>query len=127
MSDRDTNRAIAAIAGIAILAGPRRTRPLAGFLYGLTLSRAHGAGRDRLERTIARLFDERRSVGAQVEATEAARARLGAELADAIDRIDTLEQCFGGDPAKWLEDGRRERDRHAAMPDADDDCGGGGS
>lgn len=62
MSDRDTNRVLAVVAGIAILTGPRRTRPLAGLLYGLVLSRAQGASRRRLEAELHGLFAQRKSV-----------------------------------------------------------------
>lgn len=47
-SDSTVLRTLALAAGLAVLAGPRRTRPLAGFLYGVALSRVHGAARHRL-------------------------------------------------------------------------------
>src|SRR3954470_1802183 len=68
MTEREAKAYVALLAGAAVLAGPRRTRPLAGFVYGLTLSRAQGASRDRLERTLLRLFDERTSATAGVRA-----------------------------------------------------------
>ena len=66
-TDRERDGFLALVAAIAVLAGPRRTRPLAGFLYGLVLSRGQGAARERLENTLLRLFDERRSIGARVD------------------------------------------------------------
>lgn len=66
LDDRAVMGALAVVAGITVLAGPRRTRPLAGFLYGVALSRVHGAGRARLEATLLRLFDERSSVARRV-------------------------------------------------------------
>lgn len=47
--DADVNRVLAVFAGLIALAGPRKTRPLAGVLYGLFLSRVHGAAKRRLE------------------------------------------------------------------------------
>lgn len=72
--DRDANRVLALAAGLALLSAHRRSRPLAGVLFGVFLSRAHGAGLARLEATIGRLFDERQSVIRRVEKLE---ARLG--------------------------------------------------
>lgn len=66
----DDNRLMAVIAGLLILAGPRRTRPIAGFLYGAFLSRVAGAGRNRIMAELLRLFDERQSVGVRVSRVE---------------------------------------------------------
>lgn len=70
----ENSRAVAAVVGVVALAGPRRTRPLAAFLYGAALSRAHGAARERtlhqIGDVIGRLFDERTSVGARVDDLE---------------------------------------------------------
>lgn len=66
----DETRVLAVSAGILMLAGPRRTRPLAGFFYGVYLSRAHGAGRARLERVVHDVFEQRKSVTARVEVLE---------------------------------------------------------
>lgn len=68
---------LAFVAGITLLAGPRRTRPLAGFFYGVGLSRAQGAGLQRLERTIERLFHERESIRRDVNAWRDETDRLG--------------------------------------------------
>lgn len=88
MTDRDANRALALIAGIAALAGPRRTRPLAGFLYGLTLSRAQGASRRRLEATLVRLFDERQSVHRQLESHTAWHGEHDAEIEQRLESVE---------------------------------------
>jgi hypothetical protein len=79
-ANRDANRVLALLAGLVALAGPRRTRPLAAFLYGAFLSRVAGHGRRRLEAELLRLFDERTSVGARVAELEArhGRAHIGA-------------------------------------------------
>jgi hypothetical protein len=70
----DDNRTLALVASVVLLAGPRRTRPLAGYLYGLFLSRAHGeslkAAQTAAVATMGRLFDEKTSVGQQVEALQ---------------------------------------------------------
>jgi hypothetical protein len=79
VTEREAIGVLAAVAGIAALAGPRRTRPLAGFLYGVALSRVHGAARAHLERTLLRLFDERASVHARLDEVE---RLLGGRLAD---------------------------------------------
>lgn len=71
MKDREANLVLALLVGILALAGPRRTRPLSAFLYGLFLSRAHGAGARRVERTVVGLFDQRKSVIARVDVLEA--------------------------------------------------------
>lgn len=71
--DRNT-RTLAVFAGVLALAGPKRTRPLSGFLYGCLLSRAHGAARDRqldgVRAVIERLFSEKTSVGTRVDQLE---------------------------------------------------------
>lgn len=119
MTDRDANLVGALMAGIAALAGPRRTRPLAGFLYGLWLSRAHGAGRDRVAgeigQTIGGLFAEKTSVAA---------------------RLDELEPRLA-DVELWISSARRSPRRESPnavlgrivdrVADADDDCGAGGA
>ena len=102
----DENRTLALMAGIAILAGPRRTRPLAGFLYGLFLSRAHGAGRDRVAAELVRLFDERTSAHARIDSLERrmhrrrrmerAMARHIAELYAAVQRLEGTEEATDG-------------------------------
>lgn len=84
LSDREVNGFLAVAAAIAVLAGPRKTRPLAGFLYGLVLSRGQGASRARLEATLLRLFDERRSVAGRVD-----------ELAG---RVEGMEPYLNMDP-----------------------------
>ena len=95
----DENRTLALMAGIAILAGPRCTRPLAGFLYGLFLSRAHGAGRDRVAAELVRLFDERTSAHARIDSLERRmhrRARHIAELYAAVQRLEGTEEATDG-------------------------------
>jgi hypothetical protein len=86
--ERETRRAVALLAGLLVLAGPRRTRPLAGFMYGLTLSRVQGAGVHRANDGIRytygvllQLFDEKTSVGDRV--------------ADLAARVHDLEIAFG--------------------------------
>lgn len=85
------SRVLALIAGILCLAGPRRTRPLAGLLYGAFLSRAHGAGLQRLSHeagdTIGRLFSERTSVAAELAELKAVVAAWG-EVVDYPDAED---------------------------------------
>jgi hypothetical protein len=61
MTDREAALLLSAIALAAMLAGPRRTRPIAGALYGLALSRGQAASRDLLMADLVRLFDERQS------------------------------------------------------------------
>lgn len=68
-------RVIAVLTGIAVLAAPRRTRPLAGVLYGAFLSRVHGSRAARLEATLVQLFDQRTSIHARL-------ARLEDHLSD---------------------------------------------
>lgn len=68
MSPREQNALVGLLAGALVLTGPARTRPLAGFLYGLFLSRAQGSSRQRLERTVADIFDQRKSLTVRVEA-----------------------------------------------------------
>jgi hypothetical protein len=80
VSDRQALGVLAIAAGIAAMAGPRRTRPLAGFLYGVALSRVHGAGRQRLEMTLSRLFDERTSATTQIRHLKARVAGLEREV-----------------------------------------------
>jgi hypothetical protein len=85
MSDRDRNLYAALIVGAVILAGPRRTRPLAGFLYGLVLSRAQGASNRRLEQTMTRLFAERESAHRRIDVLEdVLRTQYGGRDLDAI-------------------------------------------
>lgn len=86
----EQRRMVAALAGGLLLAGPRRTRPLAGFLYGVALSRVHGAARDRLfTETVERmgeLFAQRTSVGARVDRLEAIlRSQYGGKSLEAIE------------------------------------------
>lgn len=83
-TDRERDGFLAVAAAIAVLTGPRRTRPLAGFFYGVMLSRAQGAARARLEATLLRLFDERRSVGARID-------RL-------VERVDGMEPYLNENP-----------------------------
>lgn len=67
----DENRVLALLAGLIVLAGPRRTRPLAGVAYGLFLSRVQGAALRRvtggIAGTIESLFDQRTSVGERLD------------------------------------------------------------
>jgi hypothetical protein len=72
-------RTLALLAGIAAAAGPRRTRPLAGFAYGVFLSRAQGAG-------MARVND-----GASTAARRGAESHASHER-----RLDDLEAVVGG-------------------------------
>lgn len=71
----DDARSAALLLGAVALGGPRRTRPLAAFLYGVAISRAHGHARDQMGReigaVIGRLFSEKTSVGIRVDALEA--------------------------------------------------------
>lgn len=105
MSRREAYRYVAAIAAALILAGPRRTRPLAGALYGWALSRAQGASRANLEATLLRLFAERTSAHAALEwhrhrldlLERVLRAQYGDRHLDAI--LAGVEQPRqGGDP-----------------------------
>lgn len=66
LTEREFTGFLAIAAGLVVLAGPRKTRPLAGMLYGVVLSRAQGAARARLEQTLLRLFEERNSVHARI-------------------------------------------------------------
>lgn len=102
MTRGEANRYVAALAGATVLAGPRRTRPLAGFLYGLALSRAQGSSRDRLERTMLRLFDERTSA---IAAIRAAHQRID----DTRRRLDDAETVLAvhGPPADMARGGAR--------------------
>lgn len=117
-ANADANRILALFAGMAALAGPRRTRPLAGFIYGAYLSRVQGAGRDRvvreIGRTIERLFAEKTSVGARLDALEP-------RVADVETWISSAKRKPSEPPAVIL---GRIVDRVA---DADDDCGAGGA
>jgi hypothetical protein len=83
LTRRELDGFLAVVAAIAVLAGPRRTRPLAGFLYGVVLSRAQGAARERLENTLLRLFDERNSIGARIDALREGQ-RIQAEHFDRL-------------------------------------------
>jgi hypothetical protein len=78
-----------------VLAGPRRTRPVAGVLYGLLLSRAQGASRRNLDATVRGLFDQRSSVLLRVEALEqlvaAHVARTHAGVNALAERLDAVE------------------------------------
>jgi hypothetical protein len=94
ISDRDVNRVLALCAGIAILAGPRATRPLAGFLYGAYLSRIHGAQYRRLHADLLALFDQRRSVTARVDDLA---ARVEA-IADRVERVAEVADVPGPSP-----------------------------
>lgn len=76
ITDAQATRTLAVFAGVAALAGPRQTRPLAGFLYGLLLSRAHGAGVNR--------------IGAMLRAGSEKAERWHAEHRR---RLDNLEQA----------------------------------
>lgn len=96
-------RLLALVAGVAALAGPRRTRPLAGFLYGVMLSRTHGAGRQRLEATIVRLFDERKSALARLDALKDWQDDQAATTSSHMRRLDQIEAVLAdtvgaGDP-----------------------------
>jgi hypothetical protein len=53
-------------------------------LYGLALSRAHGAAQNHLETKVLRLFDQRASVHARV-------AHLAATIARLTERVTDLE------------------------------------
>jgi hypothetical protein len=95
LDDRAVMGALAVVAGITVLAGPRHTRPLAGFLYGVALSRVHAAARARLEATLLRLFDERSSAHAAISALD---RRLYGEhgIVDELDRrVADLEMIAG--------------------------------
>lgn len=76
MSEREEMRILALAAGIAVLAAPRRTRPLAGFLYGLLLSRAHGAALRRVDATMRDLFSQRTSAHERLALLEEAVEEL---------------------------------------------------
>lgn len=111
---RDANRVLALVAAIAILAGPRRTRPVAGFLYGLFLSRGHGASRERLEATLARLFGERESAQRRLDAIEE-RLRPHS-LQERTERLADVLRCswadgLGGGVLTWeqLQESERRR------------------
>jgi hypothetical protein len=67
---KDDTRTLALWAGVLMLAGPRRTRPLAGFAYGVLLSRAHGAHARRLDGVVADVFEQRRAITPRVERLE---------------------------------------------------------
>lgn len=102
LTRRELDGFLAVAAAIAVLAGPRRSRPLAGFFYGLVLSRAQGAARERLENTLLRLFDERSSIGARVAALGAGQ-RINAEhferlYADLLERLDGMEPYLNENP-----------------------------
>lgn len=104
------DRTLAVIAGVTILAGPRRTRPLAGFAYGLFLSRAQGAGLRRIERVVHDVFEQRKSVTARVDMLSVSHeildgrvaagallrrtenGQLKAEVADLRERVEALER-----------------------------------
>jgi hypothetical protein len=101
-TDRERDGFLALVAAIAVLAGPRKTRPLAGFFYGLMLSRAQGAARERLENTLLRLFDERSSIGGRIDAL-AAGQRINAEHFDRLhaelqERVDGMEPYLNENP-----------------------------
>lgn len=116
MTDKHTLQALGGLAAIAVLAGPRKTRPLAGFLYGVVLSRAHGFAVERLDREFGRLFDERQSAHRRLDtqgktlelledrliAVENGRHEEAAARNRIRDRLTTLEACFGGNPEAWL-------------------------
>lgn len=91
MTRRDAYRYTAAIAAAGILAGPRRTRPLAGALYGWALSRAQGASREHLEATMLRLFHERESLRRLLDLRTADFDAVDLEL---IDRVELLERVL---------------------------------
>lgn len=99
---------LAAAAGAVLVAGPSRTRGLAGLLFGVGLSQAHGefaaatAGAvARHAATMGRLFDERKAV---------------------IHRVDRLEQVlssqYGGLPVQRIADGvaKRSSTARGALP-----------
>lgn len=101
-TDRERHGFFAVAAAIAVLAGPPRTRPLAGFLYGLVLSRAQGAARERLEHTLMRLFHERNSIGRRIDLL-ATGQRLNAEHFDRLhgelsERLDGIEPYLNENP-----------------------------
>jgi hypothetical protein len=87
----DENRLLALMAGIAILAGPRRTRPVAGFLYGVFVSRAQGAGLRRLEGELLRLFDERNGAHRRIDPLERRMNRRRVMERALMRRVDVLE------------------------------------
>lgn len=95
----DDTRTLAVIAGITMLAGPRRTRPLAGFAYGLFLSRAHGAGLRRLEGVVHDVFVQRKSaharLDAQAESIDLLRERVQMVSAARQDADDRLHELLG--------------------------------
>jgi hypothetical protein len=85
--DRD-DRVLALVAGIAALAGPRRTRPLAGFLYGVALSRVHAAHHHRVEDAIVDLFSQRKALTPRVDT-------LDAHVDEHGEHLDELERRLG--------------------------------
>jgi hypothetical protein len=101
--DRAAVETAVALLGIAALAVPRRTRPLAGVLYGVALSRVHSAADRRIYATITRLFDERQAVSR------------------AIDRVARIDRTRGQNLEQRLEDVERVQviqhvdDRTAAL------------
>jgi hypothetical protein len=84
VTERQALGVLATVAVIAGLAVSRRTRPLAGFLYGLALSRAHGAAQNHLETKVLRLFDQRASVHVRV-------AHLAGLVGRLTERVTDLE------------------------------------
>lgn len=104
-------RVLALIAGLVALAGPRRTRPLAGVLYGVALSRVHGAAQRRAQQRVDDIEQRHAKLNAEymerVPALWADRELLAAVAA----RSDRLTAAvFGGDP----------------LPDPDNDSGAQG-
>lgn len=75
--------ALAAAAAVAALAGPRRTRPLAGIAYGVILSRLHGANLEAIGRGALRAA----RAGADLHEAHTIRMRR-LEL-----RLDTLDDA----------------------------------
>lgn len=124
ITDAQATRTLAVFAGVAMLAGPRRTRPVAGFLYGLMLSRAHGAAVRRLQTTIARLFDERHGALRRID-------ELAERVDDLCDRVDDVEDVTvprSATSPTWARvdarRGQRERERIGAEVDLDDEPAG---
>lgn len=89
MTERDAYLCTGLLCTAALLLGPPRTRPLAGAVYGWTLSRAQGLSRARIETTIGRLFDERASAHRRIDGLEEL-------LATREHRLAMLESIISG-------------------------------
>lgn len=94
-------RTLALIAGVACLAGPRKTRPLSGFLYGAFLMRAAGVRARAYEDTTLNLFSQRVHLIDRIEVME--KALVVAKRSPRVHLFDNREAWQSCSPSLLLE------------------------